>query len=78
MAHTVNPRGGIPARRTGRRPYLRPLGRAYGAIARRRYQRAAPYRSKRPVICVGNFTAGGTGKTPMSLSDGRYRCRLRR
>jgi tetraacyldisaccharide 4'-kinase len=46
---------------------LRPLASAYGAIAMRRHERATPYRSKRPVICVGNFTAGGTGKTPMSL-----------
>ena len=46
---------------------LRPVSTVYGAIARWRYRRAAPYRSKFPVICVGNFTAGGTGKTPMSL-----------
>jgi tetraacyldisaccharide 4'-kinase len=46
---------------------LRPLASVYGAIAERRYKNASPYRSRLPVICVGNFTAGGTGKTPMSL-----------
>jgi tetraacyldisaccharide 4'-kinase len=46
---------------------LRPVASVYGAVAQWRYTRASPYRSKLPVICVGNFTAGGTGKTPMSL-----------
>jgi tetraacyldisaccharide 4'-kinase len=46
---------------------LRPLAFIYGTIARRRYERTAPYHSRLPVICIGNFTAGGTGKTPTSL-----------
>jgi tetraacyldisaccharide 4'-kinase len=46
---------------------LRPVANVYGAVAQWRYARANPYRSQLPVICVGNFTAGGTGKTPMSL-----------
>ncbi len=46
---------------------LRPVASVYGAMAQWRYRRATPYRAKLPVICVGNFTAGGTGKTPMSL-----------
>lgn len=43
------------------------LGRLYGGIAEWRFRRHAPYRSRLPVICVGNFTAGGTGKTPLSI-----------
>ncbi len=50
---------------------LAPLGALYGRIARFRYQRCVPYRSRLPIICVGNFTAGGTGKTPLAIAIGR-------
>ena len=50
---------------------LAPLAFVYGAVAVRRHKSATPYRSSLPVICVGNFTAGGTGKTPMSLAVAR-------
>ena len=46
---------------------LQPLGALYGAAAAARYFRATPYRSRLPVICIGNFTAGGTGKTPLAV-----------
>lgn len=46
---------------------LSPLGAAYGALARALYERRTPYRSRLPVICIGNFTAGGTGKTPLAI-----------
>jgi tetraacyldisaccharide 4'-kinase len=46
---------------------LRPLAALYGWAAETRYFRAAPYRSRLPVVCVGNFTAGGTGKTPLAI-----------
>ena len=46
---------------------LQPLAALYGWVATVRYGRATPYRSRLPVICVGNFTAGGTGKTPLAL-----------
>lgn len=58
---------GVEADTDPRVRLLRPLGHAYGWIAERRLLRTIPYRSSRQVICVGNFTAGGTGKTPMSL-----------
>jgi tetraacyldisaccharide 4'-kinase len=46
---------------------LSPIGAIVGAIASRRLQNAKPYRSALTVICVGNFTAGGSGKTPLAL-----------
>lgn len=46
---------------------LAPIAQLYGFVAARRMTSAIPERAARPVICVGNFTAGGTGKTPMSL-----------
>ena len=52
-------------------PLLRPLGAGAGWIAKRRWRTTRPYASKLPVICVGNFTAGGTGKTPLALEVAR-------
>ena len=52
---------------TWQRNLLRPVASLYGRIAAARYSATTPERAARPVICVGNFTAGGTGKTPMSL-----------
>ncbi len=50
---------------------LMPISWLYGWIAERRYRQGTPYRSRLPVICVGNFTAGGTGKTPLSIHIAR-------
>ena len=47
---------------------LAPLGALYGRIAEARFARAVPYRSRLPVICVGNFTLGGGGKTPTAMA----------
>ena len=46
---------------------LAPISKAYGRITGKRMQNARPYTSRLPVLCVGNFTAGGTGKTPLAL-----------
>jgi tetraacyldisaccharide 4'-kinase len=47
---------------------LAPLGRLFGRLAERRAARVTPYRSRLPVICIGNFTAGGGGKAPTALA----------
>lgn len=46
---------------------LSPLGAAYGAVAAHRMQQAG-FCVSVPVICVGNFTVGGAGKTPMAMA----------
>lgn len=50
-----------------RQRLLAPIGHLYGWIVEARFRRHRPYRSRFPVICVGNFTAGGAGKTPLAL-----------
>jgi tetraacyldisaccharide 4'-kinase len=47
---------------------LSPLGALYGRLAEAKASRVTPYRSKLPVICIGNFTAGGAGKTPTAIA----------
>lgn len=47
---------------------LAPIGALWGMVAEYRYRSKRPYRPALPVICVGNFTAGGTGKTPIAIA----------
>ena len=50
-----------------RQRLLAPIAHLYGRIVEARFRRHRPYSSRFPVICVGNFTAGGAGKTPLAL-----------
>jgi len=47
---------------------LGPLAHLYGAAARVRARVTVPYRASLPVLCVGNITVGGSGKTPTALA----------
>ena len=46
---------------------LMPASLLWGHIAERRWAKAVPFHARVPVICIGNFTTGGTGKTPLAL-----------
>src|SRR5271169_2767108 len=45
---------------------LAPAAACYGAVAARRMKRQGE-RAAVPVLCVGNFTHGGAGKTPTAM-----------
>jgi tetraacyldisaccharide 4'-kinase len=47
---------------------LAPLGFAYGASVAFKARHAKAFDSGLPVICVGNLTAGGSGKTPLAIA----------
>jgi tetraacyldisaccharide 4'-kinase len=46
---------------------LRPAGLLYTSIAEKRMRRRGE-QANLPVICIGNFTVGGAGKTPTALT----------
>jgi len=46
---------------------LAPLGAIYGAVAASRLRRRG-FRAGVPVLCLGNLTVGGAGKTPAALA----------
>lgn len=47
---------------------LAPLGALYGASVAFKARHARPFDPGLPVICVGNLTAGGSGKTPVAIA----------
>src|ERR1700683_776486 len=47
---------------------LAPLGFLHGASVARKHRRKIPYRPRPKVICVGNLTVGGSGKTPIAIA----------
>jgi len=46
---------------------LSPLGWLYGTSVAWKQAHAKPYRSRATVICVGNLSVGGSGKTPVAI-----------
>ena len=50
---------------------LAPLGALYGLSVRARAARAHPFRPKARVLCAGNLTVGGSGKTPVAIALGQ-------
>ncbi len=46
---------------------LRPIGAAYGALTRRRLQQPGS-KVDVPIVCIGNPTVGGGGKTPTAIA----------
>lgn len=47
---------------------LSPVAALYGRTAASRLTQEPAYRSRLPVICIGNFTSGGGGKTPTAIA----------
>jgi tetraacyldisaccharide 4'-kinase len=47
---------------------LSPIGALYGASVAWKRDHAQPYRSKAKVVCIGNLTVGGAGKTPIAIA----------
>jgi len=47
---------------------LAPIGLVYGAITARRMGRKGGVEPSLPLVCVGNFVAGGAGKTPTAIA----------
>jgi tetraacyldisaccharide 4'-kinase len=47
---------------------LSPFGAVYGLSVRLRHATSRPYRPNARVICIGNLTAGGSGKTPIAIA----------
>ena len=50
---------------------LAPFAKAYAAASACHLRHIKPVRARVPVICVGNVTLGGAGKTPVALAIGQ-------
>jgi len=50
---------------------LAPLGWLYGTSVAWKAVHAKPKKVQATVICVGNLTVGGTGKTPVAIAIAR-------
>lgn len=58
---------------------LSPLSALYASLGRLRARMVTPWQAPVPVVCVGNLTVGGAGKTPTALAIGEHlRARGRR
>lgn len=56
-------------RKAGWRSFLlSPLAAIYGTVAKKRMLNTEPPRIAMPVLCIGNFTVGGAGKTPTCIA----------
>jgi tetraacyldisaccharide-1-P 4'-kinase len=50
---------------------LYPISILYSWISKARYLLQKPYHCKSKVICIGNVTIGGSGKTPLAIAIGK-------
>ena len=48
------------------RALLTPVSWAYAAVAAHRYRTTVTRHAPVPVVCIGNLTVGGAGKTPLA------------
>jgi len=55
---------------------LWPISRIYGLVAAGRMRNVVGAQVDAPVLCIGNFTVGGTGKTPTAIAFAEH-ARLR-
>lgn len=55
---------------------LQPVAALYATAARLKTRMTATQRATIPVVCVGNITAGGSGKTPVSIEVAKRLAKL--